>query len=120
MELVLAFSEADYIDRAIDVVQRNMVLGGLLAVGVLLLFLRSFSSTFFTSRYAEMRRSSARSRSAARIPARARTSRGSLDSKMPRKSSDDASASSWTRESVTVRDREGRGFTVAREGESGA
>lgn len=45
MSMNVAFTEADYIDRAIGLVQRNILIGGVLAVGVLLLFLRSFSST---------------------------------------------------------------------------
>ncbi len=45
MTLRIAFSEADYIERAIALVRRNIFVGGLLAVGVLLLFLRSASST---------------------------------------------------------------------------
>ncbi len=45
MELNVAFAESDYIQRAISLVQRNIVIGGLLAVVVLFLFLRSASST---------------------------------------------------------------------------
>jgi HAE1 family hydrophobic/amphiphilic exporter-1 len=45
MVLSIAFAESDYIDRAISLVQRNIMIGGLLAVGVLFLFLRSVSST---------------------------------------------------------------------------
>ncbi len=44
MRLVIAFSQGDYIDGAITLVQRNIFIGGLLALIVLLLFLRSFSS----------------------------------------------------------------------------
>ncbi len=45
MRLVIAFSQADYIQSAISLVQRNMIIGGLLALMVLLVFLRSFSSS---------------------------------------------------------------------------
>ncbi len=45
MALSIAFAESDYIDRAISLVQRNILIGGLLAVAVLFLFLRSVSST---------------------------------------------------------------------------
>jgi len=45
MALSIAFAESDYIHRAIALVQRNIMIGGLLAIGVLFLFLRSVSST---------------------------------------------------------------------------
>ncbi len=45
MALSIAFAESDYIERAISLVQRNIIIGGLLAVIVLFLFLRSVSST---------------------------------------------------------------------------
>lgn len=45
MRLVVAFSQGEYIESAIALVQRNIFVGGLLALLVLLLFLRSFSST---------------------------------------------------------------------------
>ncbi len=46
LEMDVAYAQSEYIEGAISLVQRNIVVGGLLAVGVLLLFLRSFSSTF--------------------------------------------------------------------------
>ena len=46
LRMEVAFSESDYIESAISLVQRNIVVGGLLAVATLLLFLRSLSSTF--------------------------------------------------------------------------
>ena len=46
MRATINFSEADYIERAIGLVQRNILIGGGLAVVVLLIFLRSISSTF--------------------------------------------------------------------------
>jgi len=39
------YDETDYINSAISLVQQNLWIGGLLAIGVLLIFLRSFSST---------------------------------------------------------------------------
>lgn len=45
ISITIAFAESDYIDRAINLVQRNIVIGGLLAIVVLFLFLRSVSST---------------------------------------------------------------------------
>ncbi|MEW5773630.1 MAG: efflux RND transporter permease subunit [Thermodesulfobacteriota bacterium] len=39
------YDQRPYINGAIDLVQRNIMIGGLLAVGVLLLFLRSLSAT---------------------------------------------------------------------------
>jgi HAE1 family hydrophobic/amphiphilic exporter-1 len=45
MRLVIVFSQGEYIESAISLVQRNIFIGGLLALMVLLLFLRSFSST---------------------------------------------------------------------------
>jgi HAE1 family hydrophobic/amphiphilic exporter-1 len=46
VELTVAFAESGYIERAISLVQRNIFVGGGLAILVLLLFLRSISSTF--------------------------------------------------------------------------
>lgn len=46
MQLEIAYIESGYIESAISLVQRNIVIGGLLAVMVLLAFLRSFSATF--------------------------------------------------------------------------
>jgi len=40
-----AYDQRSYIDGAIDLVQQNIVVGGLLAVAVLIIFLRSLSST---------------------------------------------------------------------------
>ena len=45
MRLAIAYSAADYIERAIALVRRNIFVGGALAVAVLLLFLRSITST---------------------------------------------------------------------------
>jgi len=45
MRLVIVFSQGEYIEGAIALVQRNIFVGGLMALLVLLLFLRSFSST---------------------------------------------------------------------------
>ncbi len=45
MVMEVAFAQSDYIEGAIALVQRNIVVGGILAIAVLLLFLRSFSST---------------------------------------------------------------------------
>lgn len=45
MAMEAAFAESRYIEDAIWLVQRNIVIGGLLAVASLLLFLRSFTST---------------------------------------------------------------------------
>ena len=45
LRVVQAYDETDYIDSAIDLVQQSLVVGGMLAVVVLLLFLRSRSST---------------------------------------------------------------------------
>ncbi|XPV76910.1 MAG: efflux RND transporter permease subunit [Desulfovibrio sp.] len=39
------YDQRPYINGAIDLVKRNIIIGGLLAVGVLMLFLQSFSST---------------------------------------------------------------------------
>ena len=46
LRLVQAYDETDYIHSAIDLVQQSLVLGGILAILVLLVFLRSRSSTF--------------------------------------------------------------------------
>jgi HAE1 family hydrophobic/amphiphilic exporter-1 len=45
MEMEVAYAQSEYIEGAITLVQRNILVGGVLAVAVLLLFLRSFSST---------------------------------------------------------------------------
>jgi HAE1 family hydrophobic/amphiphilic exporter-1 len=45
LQLYQAYDETDYIERAIDFLEENLYEGGILAVIVLLLFLRSFSST---------------------------------------------------------------------------
>jgi len=45
LRLELAYQQTDYIDSAIDLVQSNIVVGGALAIVVLLLFLRSWSGT---------------------------------------------------------------------------
>jgi len=46
LELHQVYDETVYVDRAIELVRRNLVVGGLLAAAVLLLFLRSAGSTF--------------------------------------------------------------------------
>ena len=45
MAMEVAFAESEYVEAAISLVQRNIFIGGVLAISVLLLFLRSFSST---------------------------------------------------------------------------
>lgn len=45
LQLYQAYDETEYITRAIDFLEENLYQGGILAVIVLLLFLRSFSST---------------------------------------------------------------------------
>lgn len=45
MELVQVYDETVYIDQAIAMVRNNIVVGGLLAIGVLLLFLRNWRAT---------------------------------------------------------------------------
>ena len=45
LRLLQAYDQTDYIYSAIDLVQQNLYVGGLLAIAVLLLFLRNFSST---------------------------------------------------------------------------
>ena len=45
LEIVLVFDETEYIDSAISLVQQNLLFGGFLAIMVLLLFLRSGTST---------------------------------------------------------------------------
>ena len=45
LELVQVYDETDYINSSIDLVQKNIVVGGLLTIAVLLLFLRSWRST---------------------------------------------------------------------------
>jgi HAE1 family hydrophobic/amphiphilic exporter-1 len=42
----VAYAQSEYIEGAIALVQQNILVGGVLAVAVLLLFLRSFTSTF--------------------------------------------------------------------------
>jgi HAE1 family hydrophobic/amphiphilic exporter-1 len=49
LELTQVYDETDYIESAIDLVQQNLWIGGTLAVLVLLLFLRSFSSTLIVA-----------------------------------------------------------------------
>jgi HAE1 family hydrophobic/amphiphilic exporter-1 len=48
LELQVVYEQTPYIGNAIDLVKRNVVIGGLLALVVLLLFLRSISSTLTT------------------------------------------------------------------------
>ncbi len=45
LRLSLVYDETEYVNSAIDLVQQSLVIGGILAIGILLLFLRSFSST---------------------------------------------------------------------------
>jgi HAE1 family hydrophobic/amphiphilic exporter-1 len=49
LELKWVHDETSYIFKAIDIVQSNILIGALLAVCILFLFLRSFSSTFTVS-----------------------------------------------------------------------
>lgn len=49
LELVQVYDETVYIDSSIDLVQQNIVLGGLLAAIVLLIFLRSGGATLIVS-----------------------------------------------------------------------
>ncbi len=49
LELVQVYDETDYIDSAIALVESNLVVGGLLAILILLLFLRSGSSTLIVA-----------------------------------------------------------------------
>ena len=46
LELVQSYDETDYVESAISLVRQSLMVGGVLAVVVLLLFLRSPSSTF--------------------------------------------------------------------------
>ncbi|MBF0367891.1 MAG: efflux RND transporter permease subunit [Magnetococcales bacterium] len=45
MRLTIVFDQTDYIVDAIDLVKKNLLIGGVLAMGVLILFLRSVSAT---------------------------------------------------------------------------
>ena len=45
LQLKQAYDETTYIDSAIDLVQRNIVVGGALAAFMLMLFLRSWRAT---------------------------------------------------------------------------
>ncbi len=45
LRLSLVYDETEYVESAIDLVQQSLTIGGILAILVLLLFLRSFSST---------------------------------------------------------------------------
>lgn len=49
LELVWAYDQRKYIRGAIGLVQQNIMIGGILAVAVLLVFLRSFSSTIIVA-----------------------------------------------------------------------
>ncbi len=49
LELEVVYEQTPYINRAISLVKRNVVIGGVLALVVLLLFLRSISSTLTTA-----------------------------------------------------------------------
>ena len=49
LELTQVYDETTYIDAAIDLVKTNLVFGGLLALAVLLLFLRSISGTIIVA-----------------------------------------------------------------------
>lgn len=46
LELTQVYDETTYINSSIDLVRQNILLGGVLAIAVLLLFLRSLSGTF--------------------------------------------------------------------------
>ena len=45
----IVYEETPYIKRAINLVKRNVLIGGMLAIGVLLIFLRSITSTLVTA-----------------------------------------------------------------------
>jgi HAE1 family hydrophobic/amphiphilic exporter-1 len=49
LELKIVYEQTPYIDNAMNLVKRNVIIGGLLAMTVLLLFLRSISSTLVTA-----------------------------------------------------------------------
>lgn len=49
LEMLESYDETDYIESAIDLVQQNLILGGSLAIIVLLLFLRSPASTLIVA-----------------------------------------------------------------------
>ena len=49
LELEIVHEETPYIHRAISLVQRNVVIGGILAIVVLLVYLRSITSTLVTA-----------------------------------------------------------------------
>ncbi|MFQ5949358.1 MAG: efflux RND transporter permease subunit [Nitrospiria bacterium] len=49
LHLTQVYDETDYINSAIDLVKQNLIVGGLLAVVVLILFLRSGSSTLIVA-----------------------------------------------------------------------
>ncbi|MEJ2155243.1 MAG: efflux RND transporter permease subunit [Desulfobacteraceae bacterium] len=49
LELKIVYEQTPYIHRAIDLVKRNVIIGGILAIIVLLLFLRSISATLITA-----------------------------------------------------------------------
>ena len=49
LELTQVYDETTYIDAAINLVKTNIVFGGLLALVVLLLFLRSISGTIIVA-----------------------------------------------------------------------
>ena len=49
LQVTQAYDETQYIESAIDLVQQSLILGGILAVVVLLLFLRSRSSTLIVA-----------------------------------------------------------------------
>ncbi len=49
LELKIVYEQTPYIHRAMDLVKRNVVIGGFLALTVLLLFLRSISATLTTA-----------------------------------------------------------------------
>jgi len=49
LQIIQTYDETVYIDSAIDLVQQNIVVGGILAAGLLLLFLRSWRPTLIVS-----------------------------------------------------------------------
>jgi HAE1 family hydrophobic/amphiphilic exporter-1 len=49
LQLEQVYDETEYIDSAIGLVRQNLFVGGALAIGVLLIFLRSFSSTLIVT-----------------------------------------------------------------------
>jgi len=49
LDLEMVYDQTPYINRAVNLVKKNVIIGGMLALCVLLLFLRSISSTIVTA-----------------------------------------------------------------------